>query len=40
MTPAEATSLMTTLSSQARVIEVDELEERIARLEKARGQKN
>ncbi|MGD8854538.1 MAG: hypothetical protein PVI28_19395 [Gammaproteobacteria bacterium] len=33
ITPTEATALMNALSAQARVIEVDELEERIAKLE-------
>ena len=37
ITPTEATTLMNALSAQAKVIEVDELEERIARLEKAHG---
>ena len=33
ITPSEAQSLMTAISSQARIIEVDELERRVAELE-------
>jgi hypothetical protein len=33
VTPAEASSLMNAISSQARIIEVDELEQRISELE-------
>jgi len=33
ITPSEASNLMSTISSQARIIEVDELERRVAELE-------
>jgi len=35
ITPSDATSLMSAVAAQARVLEVDELERRIAKLEKA-----
>lgn len=37
ITPSDATALMSAVSSQARVIEVDELEARISKLEKKHG---
>ena len=37
ITPSEAQHLMTAISSQARIIEVDELERRVAELEQSNG---
>ena len=34
ITPVEASNLMNVISSQARIVEVDELERRVAKLEK------
>jgi polyhydroxyalkanoate synthesis regulator phasin len=39
ITPSEAQHLMTAISSQARIIEVDELERRVAELEHQNGSK-
>jgi len=37
LTPGDATALMSAVSAQARVVEVDELESRITKLEAAHG---
>jgi len=37
ITPSEAQHLMNAISSQARIIEVDELERRVAELEQGNG---
>jgi hypothetical protein len=37
ITPSEATTLMSAVASQARIIEIDDLEKRIAKLEQAHG---